>query len=176
MTNTGNETRTRMVFPPMDFKSIASTIPPCQLDVHFCTPFVTQNSPKKGVIFVRRSKISQARLMGNAPINVEVKALCVYLFTTAHWLQLFVSWVSCQPNKEVMKNNCIWTRMLIERKEMNHTFRKYSDTVHPLRVERRIAGYKPGATYRITLGAYLPTHTTTMHIINSPFTSFADNL
>ena len=27
--------------------------------------------------------------------------------------------------------------------------------VRPLRVERRIAGYKPGATYRITLGAYL---------------------
>ena len=55
--------------------------------------------------------------------------------------------------------------MLIERKEMNHAFRKYSDTVHPLRVERRIAGYKPGATYRITLGAYLSTYTTTMHII-----------
>nr|DAP47798.1 MAG TPA: hypothetical protein [Caudoviricetes sp.] len=55
--------------------------------------------------------------------------------------------------------------MFIERKETNNTFCEYSDTVHPLRVERRIAGYKPGATYRITLGAYLPTLTTTMHII-----------
>lgn len=55
--------------------------------------------------------------------------------------------------------------MFIERKETNNTFCEYSDTVHPLRVERRIAGYKPGATYRITLGAYLSTRTTTMHII-----------
>ena len=30
----------------------------------------------------------------------------------------------------------------------------FSDTVRPFRVERKIAGYKPGATYRITLGAY----------------------
>ena len=55
--------------------------------------------------------------------------------------------------------------MFIERKETNNTFCEYSDTVHPLRVERRIAGYKPGATYRITLGAYLSTHMITMHII-----------
>lgn len=55
--------------------------------------------------------------------------------------------------------------MFIERKETNNTFCECSDTVHPLRVERRITGYKPGATYRITLGAYLSTHTTTMHII-----------
>lgn len=30
MANTGNETRTRMVFSPLDFKSSAYTIPPCQ--------------------------------------------------------------------------------------------------------------------------------------------------
>ena len=41
MANTGNETRTRMVFSPLDFKSSASTIPPCQLDVHFCTSLRT---------------------------------------------------------------------------------------------------------------------------------------
>ncbi len=36
MANTGNETRARMVLPPMDFKSIASTIPPRQ---HVCDSY-----------------------------------------------------------------------------------------------------------------------------------------
>ena len=109
--------------------------------------------------------------MGNAPINVEVKALCVYLFTTAHYLQLFclVGKLPTQQ-KEVMKNNCIWTRMFIERKETNNTFCEYSDTVRIPRFELGLTllgltVYKTVALTNWAKSAYLSTHTTTMHII-----------
>lgn len=97
MTNTGNETRTRMVFQPMDFKSIASTIPPCQLDVHFLHIF--KNLYHERSKFVRRSKISQAGVIGFEPMNACFKDKSLNRLAIPHYLQLFVSWVSCQPNK-----------------------------------------------------------------------------
>lgn len=71
MTNTGNETRTRMVFSPMDFKSIASTIPPCQLDVHSIDVHLLYRSITRNVCEVRYS--SQARLTGLEPVYSRIK-------------------------------------------------------------------------------------------------------
>ena len=100
-----------------------------------------------------------------------------------YYLQLFVSWVSCQPNKEVMKNNCIWTRMFIERKEMNNTFRNIQiqythsesngESLDISQVQRTASPWvlicQPARQLCILLCRLTFT-------INSPFTSFADNL
>ena len=75
MANTGNETRTRMVFSPMDFKSIASTNSAMPARCAFLHIF--KNLYHERILFVRCSKISQAGVIGFEPMNAEVKVLCL---------------------------------------------------------------------------------------------------